>query len=141
MSYNTLFETFVDNQPNKIKGYIAYGLYKRAKREWIQQKTIANGTPPGSADITAYAGMFTQQTIDTYFTQSEFALAEFADEAIENARADILRDALKGSAWKAIGLGVATNFVYTLILLGIVFVLKWAGVDFVGLVQSVSGPR
>ena len=138
MAYNTLFERFVDNQPNKIKGYIAYGLYKRAKREWIQQQTHATGSPPSATQVAAYADTFTQQTIETYFTQSESALAEFAGEAVDGARAGILSEALKGSAWKAVGLGIATNFLYTLILLGIVLLLKWVGVDFIGLVQSVG---
>ncbi len=36
MFYNKLFEQFYDDDEDQIRGLVAYGLYKIAKREWVQ---------------------------------------------------------------------------------------------------------
>jgi len=68
------------------------------------------------------------------------ALAEYASEVVESARPQILKEALQGSVGRALWLGILTNFVYTLILIGLVILLKWAGVDLLALWEKASPP-
>jgi hypothetical protein len=35
--HNQLFEKFYDTDEDKVRGLIAYGLYKIAKREWFTE--------------------------------------------------------------------------------------------------------
>lgn len=35
MTYKTMYERLIDQGQNTVQGYIAYGLYKNAKRQWL----------------------------------------------------------------------------------------------------------
>ena len=45
MAYNAMYERLVDGSSNPVQGYIAYGLYKSAKREWVRQFEAERGRP------------------------------------------------------------------------------------------------
>lgn len=139
MSYNRLFETFVDNQPSKILGYVAYGLYKESKRQWVQQETSTRGVAPTDTQIRGHVGSYTPALQDSLLKSAETALAAFAAEAIEEAKPAIVQEALRGSAASAIRIGLLTNLIYTVLLVALAIVLKYAGVDILGIFQSTKG--
>lgn len=139
MTHNTLYERFVDNGGNEVQGFIAYGLYKNAKREWVIAFKAAHDREPTANEIAAYVSTYTDQTIATYETQAAAALAEFAEDAVENARPEIVEEALRGSFWASVGQSIFANALYTLVLVALVLVLAFAGVDIEGVYQRIVG--
>lgn len=67
-------------------------------------------------------------------------MAAYADVAIESATPDILREATRGSFLKSLGASILAAFFYSLILLSVVLILKYYGVDILGLVQKLGKP-
>lgn len=130
-SYNDVYERFVDHGADELQGYVAYALYKSAKREWVRQYRAENGCSPNHEQLALYAKMFTDQTMDAYRNTARAALVQFADEVVEAQRSQIVEEALKGNFVRAMRDGIAANVVYTLILLAFAFVLAKMGVDLV----------
>jgi hypothetical protein len=139
MTHNTLYERFVDEGDNQVQGYIAYGLYKNAKREWVVGFKEANQRDPTPDEVAGYVSAYTEQTIATYETQAAAVLAAFAEGAIADARADIVEEALRGSFWGSVWQSIFANALYTLILVALVFALALAGVDILGLFEKIAG--
>lgn len=137
MPYNTMYERLVDQGDNTVSGYIAYGLYKHAKREWVRDFEQANGRSPTAQEQAGYVASYTPQITSALQTQATGVLAQFAAGAVDDARPEILREALRGSAWKSVGLSIAANVIYTLLLVAVVLVLAYAGVDILGIVSNV----
>ena len=135
MSYNTLFEKFHDEDEDEVRGLIAYGLYKVAKREWVQ-RTSAGGRPPSSAELKAYHETWTPANIASKQAQADAVLRSYSDEAIKQERPSIVEEALRGTFWWSVTTNIVSAFLYTLILLGIVVVLKKTGVDILSIAST-----
>lgn len=138
MTHNTMYERLVDQSGNKVQGFIAYGLYKTAKREWVRKFEADHGRPPRAAEVAAYVSAFTPQTVDAFEAQARGVLAQFAGGIIADARPEIVEEALKGEFWKNVFQSMAANAIYTVILIAIALVLAAAGVDLIGIVTTVE---
>lgn len=138
MTHNTMYERLVDQSGNKVQGFIAYGLYKTAKREWVREFEAGRGRPPRAAEVTAYVSGYTPQTVDAFEAQAKGVLAQFAGGIIADARPEIVEEALKGEFWKNVFQSMTANAIYTVILIAIALVLAAAGVDFIGIVSTVE---
>lgn len=139
MTHNTLYERFVDEGDNRVQGFIAYGLYKNAKREWVMDFKTTNSRDPTPAELATYVSAFTDQTIATYETQAAAALAAFAEGAIADARADIVEEALRGSFWSSVWQSIFASALYTMILIALAVSLALAGVDVLGVLETIAG--
>jgi len=133
MPYNAMYERLVDDSANTVQGYIAYGLYKNAKREWIRQFEGEHGRRPRPLEVQAYVDAYTAQMRETFETQAAGVLAQFADGAVADSKPAIVEAALKGGVWRAIWQSIAANAIYTIILIGLVVILKRAGIDLLSL--------
>jgi hypothetical protein len=133
-----MYERLVDQSGNKVQGFIAYGLYKTAKREWVRGFEIDKGRPPKPGEIAAYVSTYTQQTTDAFEAQAASALAQFASGVIADARPEIVEETLKGSFWKSVIQSISANAIYTVILIAIALVLAAAGIDIVSVFDAVK---
>jgi transposase-like protein len=138
MTYNTLYERFVDQGGDTVQGYVAYGLYKNAKREWVRSFEATHGRSPERNEVDAHVAGYTPQMISALEAQAKSILVEFADGAITSAKPGIVQDALRGSAWRSIGQSIAANALYTLILIVLAAVLFFAGVDLLGIQRQIG---
>ncbi len=138
MAYNNLFETFYDEDDDQIRGLIAYGLYKAAKREWAQRSS-KGGRPSSMAELQAYHETWTPANIAGKRAEADQVLRAYTDEVIAQERPRIIEEALRGSFWRAVATNIASAFIYTLILIGIVVVLRWAGIDLLSMAGTKSG--
>lgn len=136
MSYTDLFERFFDKDENQIRGLVSYGLYKVAKREWVGEFRSRNGKSPDAAEIDAYTATWTTSMVDGKRSEADLILEDFTAAVVDGARPEILKEALRGQTLKSIGINIFSGFLYTLILIGIVVVLKKAGVDLLSLAQA-----
>jgi hypothetical protein len=136
MPYNTMYERLVDGSSNTVQGYIAYGLYKNAKREWIRQFEAEKGRAPRPAEVQGYVDAYTAQMRDVFEAQAAGVLAQFAEGAVSDAKPGIVEHALKGTAWRSILQSILANAIYTLMLIVIVVILKRAGIDLISLASG-----
>jgi hypothetical protein len=141
-NHNPLYDTFVDvPETDWLQGLVAYGLYKRAKQEWASEHFARENRPPNDGELRAYIRTWTPSQVEGKRAEAANALAEYANEVVESARPQILKEALRGSVGRALWLGILTNFVYTLLLISIVILLKWAGIDLLALLEKASPPK
>jgi hypothetical protein len=140
--FNPIFGQFVAtdaaDSDSLLRGLVAYGLYKIAKREWATELFEAENRPPKEDELAAYVRTWTPSQIDGKREQAATILAQYADAVVEAATPAIEKVALRGSLWRAVGHGVAANVLYTLLLILILWVLKWAGVDLLGLAEKIG---
>ena len=139
MTHNALYERFVDQGDSAVQGYIAYGLYKNAKREWFISFKATHARDPTADEVASYVSAYTDQMIETYETQAAGVLTAFAEGAVADARAGIVEEALRGSSWGSIGQSITANALYTVILIALVIVLALTGVDVLGLYEKITG--
>jgi hypothetical protein len=143
--YNTLYEKLVYRDDDLI-GLIAYALYKQRKRSWIvdfqQQK---NRSPNGDEAHSYLIGETTASRLNDYRQQAEAILGSYADEIIKNAAPEIQKAAIAGKIeqslrwYQQIPGGVVAAFAYTVFLICLVLVLKYAGIDLLSILNAASG--
>lgn len=136
MPYNTMYERLVDGSSNTVQGYIAYGLYKNAKREWIRQFEAEKGRAPRPAEVQGYVDAYTAQMRDVFEAQAAGVLAQFAEGAVSDAKPGIVEHALKGTTGRSVLHSIIANAIYTLVLIVIVVILKRAGIDLLSLASG-----
>lgn len=137
MTHNTMYERLVDQSDNKVQGFIAYGLYKTAKREWVRGFEADHGRPPRTPEVAAYVSTYTPQTVNAFEAQARGVLAQFAEGIIADARPEMVEAALRGDFWKNVFQSMAANAIYTVALLVLAVVLTAAGIDILGIFETV----
>lgn len=140
-NYNKLFSIFVDpesSEGEQLQGMIAYGLYKTAKSEWAKGVWRTNDRAPTPEELAAYHATWTPTSIRSVSDRAASSLAEFAQSVIDDATPAIQREALKGNFWKSIWTNMLATFLYSLILIFLVLILRWFGVDILGLFQKLG---
>lgn len=141
-SYNLLYEKFIDPSApiaQRLPGIIAYGLYKEAKREWACEIFKDRARTPTQQELDDYIRTWTTSRISGAKEQAEGALGEFAAAVVEANAPAIREEALRGTFWRSVWQSIFANVAYTLILIFIAIVLKFAGIDFLSALTSVSG--
>ncbi len=140
--YNRVFEKFVgdgEDGMSDIVGIVAYGIYKNAKREWAMEFRQTYGRPPSADDLRAYHATWTPAQIQSARNSAAQVMTAYADSVISTEEPRILREAVKGSFWPAVGTSIFSNALYTLALIAIAIVLARAGIDLLGLLSSAAG--
>ncbi len=136
--YNPIFERFVpaEQADENVPGLIAYGLYKIAKREWAQQIQEREGRQPTPDEQAAYIATWTESRLRGLEQQADSTLAAFGEVVVNAATPGIREDAIRGTSGKSIRLSIAANFIYTLLLIAVALILKWSGIDLIGLLEK-----
>lgn len=135
MPYNTLFEQFYDQDEDQVRGLIAYGLYKIAKREWVQRSS-KGGRSSTQAELEAYHETWTPANIASKQAEADAVLRSYSNAIISQERPRIVEEALRGMFWRTVAVNIVSGFLYTLILIGIVVVLRWSVVDLLSIAQA-----
>lgn len=142
--FNPIFGQFVAADAadlDLLRGLVAYGLYKIAKREWASELFAGENRPPKEDELAAYVRTWTPSQIDGKREQAETILAQYAEAVVAAATPAIEKEALRGRFWRFVGHGIAANVLYTLLLILIAVILKWAGVDLLGLAEKIGAAR
>lgn len=140
-SYNPIFTRFVEEEKDgddQLPGLVAYGLYKVAKREWVREYFQKHGRKPKEEELAGYAATWTESRLKGLQDQAENALAAFASTVVDANAPEIRERALRGTTLKAVGTSIAANFVYTLLLIALVILLRAAGIDLLSIAGSVG---
>ena len=123
---------------SELVGLVAYGRYKQAKRLWTQKVWQRNGQKPSQNELDGYVEYWTDDRLEALREEAKSALGAFASDVIAAERPKILKQALKGSFWRAIWPSMAASAFYTLILVALAIIAARAGVDPLGIIQSAT---
>lgn len=143
-TYNTVYERLVQRDDDLV-GLIAYALYKQNKRDWLVQHRERRGKNPTDTELNAY--LSAQQldgTIRMYRERAEAVLNEFGEQIIERATPEIQQSAItdkieESLRWtQQLPTGIAAAFIYTVLLILIALVLRYAGIDLLGILSSTK---
>ena len=124
----------------KLIGFIAYGLYEEARREWASEFREREGRYPGPDELRAYERSWTASRLDGIRNAAIQVVAAYADSIVTQVEADILRRALRGGFWRSVARWLFSAVVFGLVLLGIVVALGRFGIDPIQAVKDLAMP-
>lgn len=140
-NYNPIYERLIESpgdDEHELVGFVAYALYKRSKRHWVGEFRTRKGRKPNDQDLDEYVEYWTPDRLAALRSEAVSVLAAFGDYVVAEARPDIMRDAIRGTFWKSVLSSMLAAFIYTLFLIGVAFILSYAGVDFIGIFSHAA---
>jgi hypothetical protein len=137
-SYNPIFERLVDEEKDLVLGLVAYGCYKIAKREWVESVRVNTGCRPMPDQLRAYSETWTPSRLESARKQADLVPAAHTNRFLESRRAEMLTEALRGSFWRSVWPSMFASALYTLALIALVIIASRAGVDLLGIVDSLT---
>ncbi len=129
-----------DTPEQKLIGFIAYGLYEEARREWASDFQDRESRYPGGDELWAYERSWTASRLDGLRNAAVQLVAAYADTVANQLEAEVLRSALKGRFWRSVGRWLFSAVLYTLAIVGIFVALGRAGIDPFGRLRSRAPP-
>jgi hypothetical protein len=142
--FDTVFPKLVketdDSQEEKLIGFIAFGLYQEAKREWLTEFRGRNGRYPTDEEIRAYEQTWTESRQDGLRNAAVQLVAAYADSVVTQAERQILRGVVRGRFWRGVGLWLFSASLFTLALIGLVVGLSRGGIDVLETAKKVTAP-
>jgi len=156
---NPIYSQLLDNHQEMdsvMAGYIAYGVYKRSKREWVADFWSRNARKPNDQELNEYTRTWTPSRLQGLRDEANQALAEYASDVVAIAEPQLRQEAIEGAiasaveeikastrlTWAktrdAIALSMAGAAFYTIILIVIAVGLRFAGVDLLGVQEKVN---
>jgi hypothetical protein len=124
----------------KLIGFIAYGLYQDAKREWISDFRSREGRYPHDEELREYERSWTASRLEGLKNAAVQSIAAYTDSVLSQAETQILRNALNASVWRAVWCGLVGALLYTLIVIGFIVILARSGIDLKGLFERLTTP-
>lgn len=126
------FQAFNAQIPDHLEASIAFALFLVSEREWA---ALQNPAPTDAQYQTFHQNYLSPHEIERYHQTAKELLAEYGTRLIglfEANRPDRFR-------WRGIFEAALGALVWTLFLIGISFVLAYAGIDIVDVYKRVSG--
>lgn len=124
----------------KLIGFIAYGLYREAKREWISDFRSRAGRYPHDEELREYERSWTASRLEGLKNAAVQSIAAYTDSVLSQAETQILRNALNASVWRAVWCRLVGALLYTLIVIGLIVILARSGIDLKGLFERLTTP-
>jgi hypothetical protein len=139
-TYSDVFGQLVETSDD-IEGFIAYGLYKQIKREWLADYQARQGRGPTQAELRAFSKQWTPTALHSFRGTAESALSTYARSVVQDETPSIQRDALlRGRPlWKDVLIGVVAALTYSLLLVMAAFLLNIFGNDIMDAVTALKG--
>jgi len=118
-----------DTPEQKLIGFIAYGLYEEARREWAAGFRDQEGHYPAENDLRAYERSWTASRLEGVRNAAMQLAAAYADTVSSQIEAEVLHRALKGLFWRGVGRWLFSAVIYTVAVLGAIVALGRFGID------------
>ncbi len=156
------------DQHREIIGHIAYTLYKRSKREWCREFRSAHGRFPNAADEAAYVEGLTESVLQNFRNEAASIISEFTDYVRDLLSEEVREEVVSGEIgqnlqafrnematgqagqalqriegnqqrfWHDVFIGITAGVGYTAILIILVFVLRFFGLDILHVAERVE---
>src|SRR4051794_29496779 len=122
----------------KLIGFIAFGLYEEARREWASEFRDREGRYPDESDLQTYEKSWTASRVEGLRSGSVQLMAAYADVVARQLETEMLRGAVKGRFWRGVAVWLFSAIVFTLFALGIFVALSRSGIDPIAAVQDLA---
>ncbi len=141
--FDSVFPRLVseDEAGQKLLGFISYGLYQEAKREWISDFHTRQQRYPSDEELCTYERSWTTSRLESLKNAAAQVISAYTDSVVSQAERQILRSALKGSYWRAVSRWVGGALLYTLLPCAFVIGLSRSGIDVLTPLQKIVCPR
>lgn len=139
--YNPIFGQLVpEGEPESelLPGMVTYSLYKIAKREWATDFFKRNGRKPDETELGEYIRTWTPTRLAGVRKEAEFFVASFSGSVLDDNAPRIREEALRGTFWRSVGVSIFAALLYTLLLIAVVIVLRFAGIDLLSIFQGIG---
>lgn len=149
--YNRVYEHLVEAEDDVI-GLVAYSIYKQDKRDFLIEWRERRGGSPTADQLDVFtAGVLTPGQQQRYRFTARNILDAYAKTVVEaerpliqslaiTERIESAARAVEGSAhwYRQIPAGIASALIYTLLLIAILLVLRYAGVDLTDILEQIG---
>ena len=132
--------TEADGAAHKLIGFIAYGLYQEARREWISDFHAREKRYPSDEELRAYERSWTGSRLEALENAAAQVITAYTDSVVTQAEKQVLRTALKGRFWRGVWRWAVGALLYTLIMAGLALGLLRSGIDLIGFLTTASNP-
>lgn len=143
--YNPIFERILaraQQEDDLITAYIAYGIYKERKRDFLIEQKEKSGVAVPQATLEIYHDGWNDGQIDLAWNKAAGMLATFAvsyaDEEKKEAVRSALRDAVRGKFWKDVGVNAVATLVFAVGTIILYLLLKFMGFDLIEKLAKLS---
>jgi len=124
----------------KLIGFIAFGLYEEARREWASEFRDREGRYPDESEVRAYEKSWTASRLEGLRGASVQLVAAYADVVAGQLESEMLRGALKGRFWRGVGVWLFSAVCFALVALGVFVALSRSGIDPVTVARDLARP-
>jgi hypothetical protein len=127
-----------ESDEEKLIGFIAFGLYQQAKREWLSEFRDRQGRYPGDEEIRAYELSWTASRQEALRSSAVQLVAAYADSVVNQTEREILRSAVRGRFWRGVAVWLFSALLFTILLIGLLVGLSRSGIDPIATLESMS---
>lgn len=139
------YQRFMDGS---LLGLVAYGTYESLKHEWVASETARLGYPPTQAQIEQHISTVTAGVEKQIRQSAADTLKVYAAEAVRSEALNVLRELRPAETfwprfWRDVGVGVVAALFWTLLLIGVGFLVTYAKpdvFDFIDRVHDAADP-
>jgi hypothetical protein len=144
--YNPIFEKIferVQQDGDEIIAYIAYGLYKERKRDFLISRQAQLAGPVPTEEISTFHRIFEDKgQIELLWNAAKESLAAFAVDYADAEKAAAvkaaLKDALQGRFWQAVWTTALANFIFAIGAIVLYLFLRFVGFDLLDLFRKLE---
>ena len=129
-----------ESPEDKFLGFIVYGLYQEAKREWVSDFQARERRYPGDEELSAYERSWTASRLEALENAAAQLVTAYTDSVVTQLEKQILRSALKGSFWRAVWRWVVSALCYTILLFALVIGFAKSGIH-IDILDKIIGFR
>jgi hypothetical protein len=153
-SYNRVYEALVRSDDDLV-GLVAYSLYKQHKRDWLIKFRQVRGVDPDPDQLDAFLlGERLPEQVARYHQAAAEALVDYSQASLAAEEPRIREEAIgeriaaaahrieaSGRWYRQIPAGIISALIYTVLLIAVLLVLRYAGVDLDSILDRVGeGP-
>jgi hypothetical protein len=140
--FDPIFPRLVkDGRGEKLLGFIAYGLYQDARREWISDFQAREKRYPSEEELRIYERSWTTSRLEALDNAAAQLVAAYTDSVVTQAEKQFLRSALTGSYWRAVLRWTGGALLYTFLLFAIAITLSKSGINLIATLDKIIGLR
>jgi hypothetical protein len=125
----------------KLIGFLAYGLYHEARREWISDFRAREGRYPHEEELRAYERSWTASRLEALQNAAAQLITAYTDSVVTRAEKQILHSALRGNFWRGVWRWAVGALLYSFVLIALAAGLARSGIDPVGILVQIATPR
>lgn len=142
--YNNVFDRLVgdaDHQSESLlSSLVAYGLYKLSKRQWLLTHKRGNDTTPAESDYRTFAASQTDEALEAYRARANQIVALYANTVMDTESPKLLKEAVKGSFWRAFWPSFLATVIFTALIIVIVLAAALNGIGLPIQISVASPP-